>query len=376
MDTAYEGAVARQISADISDLRWIIFSDLHRARRGPDDRFLHAERAYNAALGYYVEAGYTLLLLGDVEELWAHRPGGVIRSYPYSLELESEFHVQGRYVRFYGNHDAAWAVPTQVREHLWPIFPGLEVIGSLRIRLMDGTESVGTLFLAHGHQGSTFSDRHKQIARFAVRTFWRPAQRILRSPWSTPAVDFELRERHDRALYRWAARRDHVVLIAGHTHRPVFMSESRTRRVTRELADARTLLEGANGREYPIGGPDPRILRDRVAGLRAELEWIRTSSNGSQGIRTRPAGFEPCYFNTGCCSFPDGDITGLEISDGQIRLVRWPDRQRRPRPQTLAVADLRQDVFRPSSRPAEATLDTARGFDRLSSTPAAESCRG
>ena len=32
----------------------------------------------------------------------------------------------------------------------------------------------------------------------------------------------------------------------------------------------------------------------------------------------------PCYFNTGCCSFPDGDITGLEIADGMIRLVRWP----------------------------------------------------
>ena len=32
----------------------------------------------------------------------------------------------------------------------------------------------------------------------------------------------------------------------------------------------------------------------------------------------------PCYFNTGCCSFPDGDITGLEIADGQVRLVRWP----------------------------------------------------
>ena len=32
----------------------------------------------------------------------------------------------------------------------------------------------------------------------------------------------------------------------------------------------------------------------------------------------------PCYFNTGCCSFPDGDVTGLEIADRQIRLVRWP----------------------------------------------------
>jgi hypothetical protein len=31
----------------------------------------------------------------------------------------------------------------------------------------------------------------------------------------------------------------------------------------------------------------------------------------------------PCYFNTGCCSFGDGDITGIELSDGRIKLIRW-----------------------------------------------------
>jgi hypothetical protein len=31
-----------------------------------------------------------------------------------------------------------------------------------------------------------------------------------------------------------------------------------------------------------------------------------------------------CYFNTGCCSFGDGSVSGLEIVDGKIRLVSWP----------------------------------------------------
>ena len=31
----------------------------------------------------------------------------------------------------------------------------------------------------------------------------------------------------------------------------------------------------------------------------------------------------PSYFNTGCCSFGDGDITGLEFRDGKVALVRW-----------------------------------------------------
>jgi hypothetical protein len=31
----------------------------------------------------------------------------------------------------------------------------------------------------------------------------------------------------------------------------------------------------------------------------------------------------PSYFNTGCCCFSDGDITGIEITEGVIRLVKW-----------------------------------------------------
>ncbi|RYD76002.1 MAG: metallophosphoesterase, partial [Sphingobacteriales bacterium] len=29
------------------------------------------------------------------------------------------------------------------------------------------------------------------------------------------------------------------------------------------------------------------------------------------------------YFNSGCCCFNDGDITGIEIESGQIRLIKW-----------------------------------------------------
>ena len=31
----------------------------------------------------------------------------------------------------------------------------------------------------------------------------------------------------------------------------------------------------------------------------------------------------PSYFNTGCCCFNDGDITGIEIEGGYIRLIKW-----------------------------------------------------
>ncbi|MEM9778051.1 MAG: hypothetical protein AAF902_25975, partial [Chloroflexota bacterium] len=49
-------------------------------------------------------------------------------------------------------------------------------------------------------------------------------------------------------------------------------------------------------------------------------------------IQRREAKYPPCddevktspvYFNTGCCRFDDGDITGIEIDNGTIRLIRW-----------------------------------------------------
>jgi len=35
---------------------------------------------------------------------------------------------------------------------------------------------------------------------------------------------------------------------------------------------------------------------------------------------------KPYYFNSGCCCFVDGDITGIEIADGCIRLVKWTEK--------------------------------------------------
>lgn len=33
--------------------------------------------------------------------------------------------------------------------------------------------------------------------------------------------------------------------------------------------------------------------------------------------------YKPNYFNSGCCCFSDGDITGIEIAGGKIMLIKW-----------------------------------------------------
>ena len=287
--------------------RIVIFSDHHRGVGDPADDFRRGERAYAAALGFYLEAGYRLFLLGDVEELWEERPGPVVERYRDVLALEREFARGGGLDRFYGNHDDLWAHGDEVAEHLGA---GITVRGGLRLHVARPGAPDGILFFVHGHQGTRESARWRPLSRLFVRHVWRPIQRRTGFSATSPSRDYALRAKHDRAMYEWArTRRDPLVLIAGHTHRPVFARSTPDPPPTRPVADLERALADAVGD------------RGACAALRAELEYARTAHRRPDEVL---AVSPPCYFNTGCCSFPDGDITGLELADGEIRLVRWP----------------------------------------------------
>lgn len=318
---------AQERDLELESARLVIFSDHHRGQRDDADDFRRCERAYHAALGYYLEMGYTLITLGDVEELWECRPKCVVEAYKYSLELEAEFYKDKRYVRIVGNHDDEWESARSVKYYLGRFFQGIAVPQGLRYNVKSGTEAVGKLFMVHGHQGTTWSDRHKNAAKFAVRWGWRPIQRLFNIRLTTPARDFALRGKHDLAMIRWAEGHK-VVLIAGHTHRPVFESMPHHLDWEKKLAQAKEAATGPS---------------EQVAQIRAKLEWIM-AQNRDVPSRSALLSAEvtPCYFNSGCCSFADGDVTGLEIAGGEIALVRWPNNDREPLAERLAHKNLGQ----------------------------------
>lgn len=43
-----------------------------------------------------------------------------------------------------------------------------------------------------------------------------------------------------------------------------------------------------------------------------------------------PEDKSPIYFNTGCCSYGNGNITGIEITQGDLRLIEWVDGDHEP----------------------------------------------
>jgi len=287
--------------------------------------------------------GHTLVVLGDAEELWECEIKEVMREYGDTLALEAEFHRRGRYERFWGNHDSQWSEPKNVKRHLHPIFPGLRLREALKLRVTRAGKPVGLLFLAHGHQGTADSDRFAWFSRLAVRHVWRRAQIKLGVASATPALDWELRERHDRAMFDWAKEAPgHPVLITGHTHRPIFGEGEAEPKLARPEEEVRNDLE-------PLA--DEGEGGEGFAELRAELEWAKVER--ARVARQRATPVNPrCYFNTGCCSFGDGDITGLEIAEGEIRLVRWPDRDGRPLPLVLERVALDEVLDEVNRRPA------------------------
>jgi UDP-2,3-diacylglucosamine pyrophosphatase LpxH len=285
----------------------VIFSDQHKGARTRADDFLACERTYLQALQYYHDAGYTLVVLGDVEELWEEDPGPVLDSYTAVFVKEAEFFQDGRYIRVYGNHDIFWHAADNVDQYLDVYYPGITPIDGVVFNFSQEGRRIGEVFLAHGHQGVIDIGAVSNISRIAVRWFWRTFQILTGKGRTTPAEDACLRGKHDTRMYTWADEQSKLILIAGHTHRPIWSSM--------------THLEQLRSQLFTLQCADPRPddYEEQAARLQAEIQKrLQEHPPCNDTIKTNP-----CYFNTGCCSFSDGDITGIEIDAGQIRLIKW-----------------------------------------------------
>ncbi len=322
-----EAALARaeKESWDADADRVIVFSDLHRGQGDHADDFRTCAETYRRAIAFYFDAGYRLVTLGDAEELWEGWPRKVLPKYRDLLDLEKRFHTAAgrRFFKIWGNHDDLWRYPAQVARHLEPIFGRLTVPEGLDVTVTQAGEPIGRVFLVHGHQGTGSSDRWGGVSRHFVRWVWRPVQRLFKISLNTPATDFEIRDKHDRAMYEWAAGRNDLVLIAGHTHNPVFVSKPHIETLERV-------------HDHVMATPSEA---DRAGRLDLEISWAkREAASDGEGGRARD---RSCYFNSGCCCFRNGDITGIELADGEIRLARWTAAPMNPGDRVIEARDLR-----------------------------------
>jgi UDP-2,3-diacylglucosamine pyrophosphatase LpxH len=262
------------------DTRLIIMSDMHRGDGTGSDDFAHNSLVYKCALDYYLENGFTYIELGDAEELWENKTFDQIYITHTSVyEKLAHFHHSNpektRYIKIWGNHDLEWRKDTSDLDGL---FPG--------IRLYEAALLDKRILMWHGHQADPSCLRFRAtVAKFFVGGIWMRMQRLGMKDPTRAATNPGRANKVDQRLHEWGTHNDEgiQVIIAGHTHRPVFENLSLTEK------------------------------------------WLLHLGIGTPGIEHKTP--DPSYYNTGSCVHPRC-ITGIEITAGQdqypdIKLIKW-----------------------------------------------------
>lgn len=281
--------------------RFIIFSDQHKGRKNGADDFMAAEPTYIAALEFYDQAGFHLISLGDSEELWENTVLQIRKYNKASFEAERKFILRGAFTKVFGNHDLDWDIDPLAPKYLEEIYSAPVAILEGIILQAQVAEKKLNLLCTHGHQGDLQSDGN-WLSKFFIAKIWAPLQAYLRINPNTPASDKDLKSLHNSIMYEWSSQQQNLLLITGHTHQPVFESLTHVERQQRE-------------RQKALHESNPEWAKY----LEEEILWRSKDQDPIPDyLKTKPT-----YFNSGCCCYADGDITGLEIADGYIRLIKW-----------------------------------------------------
>lgn len=282
--------------------RFIIFSDLHKGAGDGADDFAGAASNYLAAMEYYNEHNFFYICLGDSEELWENTLSKVKDTYTNTFEAEKKFCRRNAFVKIFGNHDLYWDNDPFASFQLKKIYEQEIKIHEGIILAVEVGERQLHIFCTHGHQGDAQSDGN-WFSKFFVARVWGPFQAYLRINPNTPAYNNEKKTLHNEIMYEWAFHQTDTLLITGHTHQPVFESLTQIERLYRRLQRARS-----------------QDNTEESAALESE---IRKVERDFSSIAIDYLTMRPSYFNSGCCCFSDGDITGIEIAEGCIRLIKW-----------------------------------------------------
>lgn len=262
---------ARVIPFD-SDSKLILMSDCHRGQGNAADNFLANQTVCFGALEYYYQNGFTYIELGDGDELWENRQlKTIVEVHSDIFWLLSEFDKAGRLHLLYGNHDIVKRRKGYMARHCGTYYCESSRCEKILLTaaaseglILKNTCGNEELFLVHGHQGDILNDALWPVARFLVRYVWRHLELAGFLDPTGAGRPRKAKEHIEKKLSSYAWKHD-PILIAGHTHRPVF---------------------------------------------------------------SQPG--EGCYFNTGSCVHPRC-ITGIEIENNCITLIKWSVRTGRDR---------------------------------------------
>ena len=287
--------------------KYALFSDLHMGDGGNSDLFKDNKKTMKFALGYYKEKGYSIILLGDIEELWQFNFIDIHNYYDKSIYEPLRSFQTNKVHRIFGNHDCDWKRPPTD-----PIFYNENIQHGAPEAIKLGDD----IFLVHGHQGDKTCDRKTWESRYwarkgepyvAIGKVFGISNRL--------ATKSQIPGNREKLYYEWAID-NKVILICGHTHNAIFASRLYYCWLKDQIKKKETEIKKSSTSKVRIWKLNEEIKKHNID-LHIEERMGRHSNKLS--TTGKPL---PCYFNTGCGHFKGG-MTNIEIEGDKIRLIKW-----------------------------------------------------
>lgn len=245
--------------------KFIIMSDCHRGQGNTGDNFLPNQILFFGALEYYFNKGFTYIELGDGDELWENRKiKPIITAHSDVFALMSRFHQKNRLYMLYGNHDIVKRRKVTAQQN----YKNFYCENSRCLKpLFPDIQMYEGLLLKNKNLEKNILLIHGHQGSFLNDTLWLLARFLVRYIWKPlELIGFTAPTGAGRS----------------------YMNKDKIERDLSAFADAR--------RQILIAGHTHRAFY--------------------------PAPGESLYFNDGSCIHPKC-ITGLEIENNQITLVKW-----------------------------------------------------
>ncbi|WP_136480359.1 metallophosphoesterase family protein [Cognatitamlana onchidii] len=263
LDNAYKNA--KIIEFDDTS-KFILFSDCHRGDNSFADDFANNRNIYFHALKHYYKEGFEYCELGDGDELWENLSfQSIFNAHKNVYLLMKQFHEQNRLHMIWGNHDMVYRKPDFVKKHLSSYF---EPKTGKDEALFEAITYHEGLVLKHRKTNQQLFLAHGHQADWWNFLFWKWSRFMVRILWKPLNV---------------------------------------------------------------MGIADPtspaKNYKELIKIERRTKKWIADNENliTIVGHTHRPRFPEPgdiAFFNDGSCVHPRS-ITGLEIENGAISLIKW-----------------------------------------------------
>jgi len=263
LNRAYENAKVIHFG---NEDKLIFFSDCHRGDKSFADDFARNENIYYHALSHYYREGFTYYELGDGDELWENRSfESILNAHKNTYSLLQKFHVENRLHLIWGNHDMVYRHKSYVQKHLSTYFDPKDNREEVLFENLEYHEGIR---LTYCDTDQEIFLAHGHQADWMNYHGWRFNRFLVRVLWK-PLQIFGISDPTSPAK----------------NYKELIKVERRVKNWITEKNNLITIIGHTHRPRFPKPGEIP-------------------------------------FFNDGSCVHPRS-ITGIEIEDGAISLIKW-----------------------------------------------------